>query len=291
MTQQAISYSAWIGKQERREDEITAAPLALLAATLDRDEPEPGPGTPLPPGGHWLFFLERVRLGTVGADGHGQRGDFLPPIDLPRRMFGGARMTFHHPLAVGDRVTRTRTISSITPKSGRTGRLVFMGLREEFANPRGVALTIDTDIAFREESPPSSRRLSAEEMQAGAPKPPARPEWRRNVQAGPVMLFRFSALTFNSHRIHYDRPYAMEAEGYPGLVVTGPLIATLLLDLVRRQRPNTPLKTFAFRAHSPLFDMQTFSLNGAPVADGSGRWHIWAENPQGGVAMMAEAEW
>jgi len=200
-------------------------------------------------------------------------------------------MTFHSPLVVGDRVTRSRTITSISEKAGRSGRLVFLGLREDYATGEGVALSIDVDIAFREASARTSAALTVEQLQAGAPMPPAKPVWRRSIQAGPVLLFRYSALTFNSHRIHYDRPYAMNEEGYPGLVVTGPLIATLLLDLVAREAPQARLRTFAFRAHSPLFDMQPFTLNGAPKGDGSRSWHLWAENPQGGVAMLGEATW
>lgn len=281
----------WIGRQEVREDVITAPPIALLNATLDRDDPEPTVGTPLPPGGHWLFFHDRSPLRIAGPDGLPTGDTFMPTVDLPRRMFAGAELAFHHDLAVGERVTRTRSITSIVPKQGRTGPLLFVNQREEYAGPRGVGLAIDVHHVFRQADSRAAVSATAEELQAGAPQPPASPRWRRSITAGPVMLFRYSAVTFNPHRIHYDRPYAMNEEGYPGLVVTGPLIATLLMDLVRRERPEVRLKSFRFRALSPLFDIQTFTLNGAPAANGSGLWHVWAENPQGGVAMQAEVEW
>ena len=275
---------AWVGRSEQRGDEVTAAPLAALSATLDRDDPAPLPGSNVPPLWHWLLFLPMARASEIGPDGHPRRGGFLPPVELPRRMWAGGRLSFHHALQVGDEVTRTSTIQNVETKSGRSGSLVFVTVRHEIANARGVAISEEHDIVYRDASVP------------GAPVPPARalagqrPQeaWGCTIVPNDVLLFRYSALTFNSHRIHYDRKYATEVEGYPGLVVHGPLIATLLLDLLRRQRPEAVVKTFTFKALRPTFDLHAFNLCGRP--DGPGRFELWAHDHDGELTMQATAE-
>jgi 3-methylfumaryl-CoA hydratase len=268
----------WVGKTETTADQITPTPLAALSATLDRDDPPLRTGDPLPPIWHWLFFLPIHRQSELGPDGHAARGGFLPPVSLPRRMWAGSRMEFRGPLCVGDSITRVSRIASIKYKEGRTGPLVFVVVRHEIANTAGGALTEEHDIVYRGHA------------QAGqsAPAPPIAPAdaaWVRTIQPDDVLLFRYSALTFNGHRIHYDRRYATEVEGYPGLVVHGPLIATLLLDLLRRNLPRAHVKRFEFRAVSPLFDTASFAVCGAP-RDGN-KVQLWARNESGGLAMDA----
>ena len=272
----------WIGRSERRSDTITAAPLAGLAATLDRiDDPEPLAGAEAPPLAHWLYFLPRAAQREIGADGHAKRGGFLPPVPLPRRMWAGGRLQFERPLQVGDEIERRSTITQVDAKHGRSGALVFVTVRHEIADARGVALTEEHDIVYREHPQPGAPAPAA----AMAPTDEA---FSRTIVPDPVLLFRYSALTFNGHRIHYDRSYVTEVEGYPGLIVHGPLIATLLVDLVRRELPDARLRAFAFKAASPLFDIHPFSVCGKREANGGVA--LWARNHEGHLAMQARAE-
>jgi 3-methylfumaryl-CoA hydratase len=272
----------WVGRTETRSDVVDARPVTLLSATLDRDDPAPRRGDPLPPLWHWLYFLPAYRESEVGPDGHAKRGGFLPPVPLPRRMWAGSRIEWQRPLAIGDEISRLSRIVSVVPKSGRSGALVFVVVRHEVANAAGTALTEEHDIVYREPAAPG--------MEAGgaaANTPPAAAEWRRRIVPDDVLLFRYSALTFNSHRIHYDRRYVTGVEGYPGLVVHGPLLATLLVDLLRRQRPEATLKRFEFRALAPLFDIAPFDVCGRPEDDG--RVSLWAQGADGALAMRATA--
>ena len=274
MTVDITHLRGWIGRQEVLKDDISAFPAAALAATLDRDDAEPQPGDALPPLWHWLYFLPRARQSQLGPDGHPQRGGFLPPVDLPRRMWAGGRLTFPGSLRVGDAVTRSSTVADVSMKQGRSGPLVFVLVRHEVAGPGGVAVTEEHDIVYRGapgpgETPPAQRPA------------PEGAGWRRDIVADDVLLFRYSALTFNSHRIHYDRRYATEQEGYPGLVVHGPLLA----DLVRRNTARR-LAAFRFRALSPVFDTARFAVCGRAEGDGTA---LWVRRADGALAMEAEA--
>jgi 3-methylfumaryl-CoA hydratase len=275
-----IAYlKTWIGRRETARDMITPVPVAALSATLDRDDPPPLPGMALPPLWHWLYFLPTVRQSELGADGHALRGGFLPPVKLPRRMWAGGRLRFHAKLRVGEMVSRHSRITDVALKEGRSGRMIFVLVRHEITGDSGLALTEEHDIVYRDaptsDAPPP------------APRPaPADALWRREIVPDDVLLFRYSALTFNGHRIHYDRRYVTGEEGYPGLVVHGPLIATLLLDLVRRHSPAT-VTGFNFRAIKPLFDTAPFIVCGAPKPDGGAL--LWAQDETGAVAMEAEA--
>lgn len=269
----------WIGRTEQRTDRVTDAPLAALIATLDRDDPPPGAGTEVPPLGHWLYFLPMARQSEIGPDGHPRRGGFLPPVPLPRRMWAGSRLTFHRPLRVGDEMTRVSSIKDVGVKHGRSGALVFVTVRHEIAAANGVAITEEHDIVYRDNPQPG----------AAAPEPQAAPtnqSFSRDVVPDSVLLFRYSALTFNGHRIHYDLPYCTGEEHYPGLVVHGPLQSTLLLDLCRRHGTR-PVRHFDYRAMSPIFHMDPFSVNGTPSADGSTA-DVWTANATGGLAMTAK---
>jgi len=272
-----LSLDAWLGKTETLDDELAAFPLEALAATLDRGSPF---GI-VPPLWNWLYFLPVAPMSQVGADGHPRRGVFLPPVPLPRRMWAGGRLVFHAPLRAGERATRTSTIACIEDKTGRSGRLVFVTVRHRYEANGKLCIEEEQELVYRDAPQPG----------AAPPKPVAAPAgeaWTRTVTADPVLLFRYSALTFNGHRIHYDRAYATEQEGYPGLVVHGPLIATLLADLVARERPGATLETFEFRAVRPAFAGRPLTFCGKPSADG-GAIDLWTKDHEGYLTMQASA--
>lgn len=269
----------WVGRSETIEERITAFPARALAATLDRDDPPYGDGSALPPLWHWMHFLAVSPLREAGPDGHPKRGGFLPPVPLPRRMWAGSRLEFVQPLRIGQTARKTSRILKVDHKSGRSGELVFVTVRHEYAGEAGLALTEEHDIVYREAPAPGA---PVQEPPAAADDAP----WRRTISPDPVLLFRYSALTFNSHRIHYDFPYVTSEEGYPGLIVHGPLIATLLLDLARRELPAATVRSFSFRAVSPLFAGQAFEVRGKLSGKEIG---LWAANGAGGLAMEGKA--
>ena len=274
----------WIGRSETIEDTATATPYAALSATLDQpDTTRPALGTPLPPLWHWLYFLPLAAQSDIGPDGHAKRGGFMPPVPLPRRMWAGSDFEFHAPLRVGDALSRTSTIIDVKEKSGRSGSLIFVKVRHEIRcnGAEKVALTEHHNIVYR----------AAPEPGDVAPPPQAAPNesaWQRTIVPDDVLLFRYSALTFNGHRIHYDRQYVTEVEGYPGLIVHGPLIATLLMDLLRRQQPEARVLRFEFKAVRPTFDTHAFSVHGQPSADGK-TVHLWGRDHEGWLTMDATA--
>jgi 3-methylfumaryl-CoA hydratase len=274
-------YSAWIGRREEHGDTVTAGPIERLSATLDRDDRMLSEGDEIPPLCHWLFFLPDARQSEIGPDGHPRRGGFLPPVhELPRRMWAGSRLSFPGAIRVGDRITRRSTIASVKQKEGASGSLVFVTVRHEIGRASEAAAIIDEhDIVYRGWEAPAVKT----ERRKAEPG-----EWRRALKPDAVMLFRYSALTFNGHRIHYDRDYVTKEEGYPGLVVHGPLIATLLMDLLRRHAPAARVETFSFRAVFPLFDGNEMSVNASPP-DAEGLVKLWAANQEGDLAMAAEA--
>jgi 3-methylfumaryl-CoA hydratase len=278
-----VDLEDWIGRTATDSDVATATPFAALSAALDRPAERPPDGTALPALWHWLYFLPLHRQSEIGPDGHARRGRFLPPVPLPRRMWAGSQFAFHKPLRVGERLTRVSTVQDVTAKRGRTGALVFVKVRHEIrrGTESDLALAEFHDIVYRE----------APRAEDAAPSPQAAPasaSWERECVPDAVLLFRYSALTFNGHRIHYDRRYVTEVEGYPGLVVHGPLIATLLLDLLRQQRPEAEVTSYEFRAVRPVFDVAPFFVCGAPQADGR-TFHLWARDHQGWLAMDATA--
>lgn len=275
--------STWVGQREFARDRVAAAPVAALAATLDHPPREVRDGDPLPPLWHWLYFLPHPRASELGEDGHARRGGFLPPVALPRRMWAGSRFEFGaRPLRVGDDVERTSTVEDVKRRTGRSGALVFVTVRHE------IRVAGDADAALREWHHIVYREAArAGDASPPTVAPPTAPQWQRCVTPDAVLLFRYSALTFNAHRIHYDRAFATGVEGYPGLVVHGPLLATLLLDLLRGHRPDAALEAFEFRALRPLFDGAAFTLCGAAAGDAHVR--LWALAPDGAVAMDATA--
>ena len=281
MTQDLEKLKDWIGRTEADVDYVTVPAVHRLAATLDRDDPMPNMGDPLPVGWHQILFPRVVRQSQIGADGHPERGDFLPPVPLPRRMFAGKRTTFHSDLRVGDAVRRDSVIQAVNIKQGRTGQMVFVTVKTDISSPRGLAITEEQDFVYREAAP------------GGTPPQPPQPApgravWSRVVTPDPVMLFRYSALTFNGHRIHYDQPYVTKVEGYPGLVMNGGLTTLLVFELARTHA-STPIRYISSRNVRALFANQPITLGGEPSLDNKTAT-LWALNPEGALALTAEAE-
>lgn len=270
---------AWVGRRESLEDVIAPAPVARLSATLDHPAPRAVAGEALPLPWHWLYFLPAVPASGLDVDGHARRGGFLPPVPLPRRMWAGSRIRVATPLRVGERVRRESTISDIRHKRGSSGDLVFVTLLHQFFRGDTLALEEQQDLVYRE--------ASAGNMMPAAKPAPASAQWSRQVTPDPVLLFRYSALSFNAHRIHYDREYATAQEGYGGLVVQGPLTATLLLDLLYREMPGAQVVTFSFRGVRPLLDGHSFQLQGRCDERAV---RLWALDAAGALAMDARAE-
>lgn len=270
------TFDNWIGRSESHGDILRPEPARFMQATLGQ-EPGLGIGDPLPPLWHWLYFLDAKPLDQLGRDGHPKKGGFLPPVALPRRMWAGGRFTFHTPLPLGARIKKRSTIKAITEKSGRSGELCFVTVvHEVLAEDGTLALTEEHDIVYREDPKPNASKPAQ-------PIAPADAEVSEMVTPSEVMLFRYSALTFNGHRIHYDVDYARTVEGYSGLVFHGPLTATLLADLASRS-VNKPLKTFAFKGLSPITGMAPFQLQSRASEDGL---DLWARRQDGVNAMQA----
>ncbi|MBY6059532.1 MaoC family dehydratase N-terminal domain-containing protein [Leisingera daeponensis] len=271
----------WIGRSEVVEERVAPFPANALAATLDRVGPAFDDTSVLPPLWHWLHFLKPGLLSRAGPDGHPTRGGFIPPVPLPRRMWASGDLEFTAPIEIGTVLRRVSTIEDVIRKSGRSGELVFVTVRHQILNGDSICVNERQDIVYREPPVPG----------ATAPEPLAAPErsaFSRTIQPDPVLLQRYSALTFNSHRIHFDRDYCLHNEGYPGLVVHGPLLATLLLDLLRQQYPDANITTFSFRAAAPIFDLHAFSLHGEPDETGPS-FRLWARRHDGSLAMRATA--
>jgi len=274
---------AWVGRSQSVQDRIGATPVNALNATLDHEAAPAADGAALPPLWHWLYFLPLHRQSEIGPDGHARRGGFLPPVPLPRRMWAGSQFEFRSPVRVGDAVERTSTIADVTEKEGRTGKLVFVKVRHEVRCNQATepAIVEFHDIVYRE-----AKR--ADDVEPPPQPAPTGAAWQREIVPDDVLLFRYSALTFNGHRIHYDRKYVTEVEGYPGLIVHGPLIATLLMDLVRRNAPQADVATFRFRAVRPTFDLHPFRVNGQVQPDGKAI-KLWAQDHEGWLTMDAVA--
>lgn len=263
-----VNLSDWIGRGEVSHDFTARGPFERLAAMLDR-----GPDEAVPPMGHLLCFPPQAAQADLSEDGHPKRGGIVPPIDLPMRMAAGSRITFHAPIPLDEPVKRISYITDVSEKTGRTGRLVFLTLRHDIFAGETNCLTEHADIVFRERSGNAGPLPPGETRKA---------EFTRIIAPTAALLFRFSALTYNAHRIHYDRDYATKVEGYPGLVVHGPLLATLLVDHFNRHRPYDTLASFQFQARRPVFDLAPFTVNLVDTPTGA---DVWAADGDGYVAM------
>jgi len=266
----------WVGSTETHCDVISVAPVAGLSASLDYLSPLARVGEALPPGWHWLYFQDAVAASNLAVDGHVRRGDFMPPVPLSRRMWAGSRLHFFSPITVGDEVRRVSIIASITHKEGRSGELIFVTLRHQIFQQEKLAIEEEQNLVYRDYGTSSSVVRPA----------PAESQWSREICPDSVLLFRYSALTFNSHRIHFDRHYASQVEGYTSLVVHAPLTATLLLDLLRRELPDSAVKEFEFRAIKPLLEGAPLFLQGRRDDQ---EVTLWVLDDSGVLAMEARA--
>ena len=273
-----------IGRTQTATDVVLPGPANLLRLALGRPEPEYREGDVLPPAWLALYFLPRVAADALRPDGSPRDTGVVPPLALPRRMFAGERVSFRGAVRVGETLRRETRLADISVKHGNTGTLVFATVTSRVHGPGGLAIEEERRTVFREEVKAGERNQAPRRE-----PPPSDAPWRRTVSPDPVLLFRYSALTFNSHRIHYDRAWAMEVEGYPGLVVHGPLTTTLLIDFARDQNPDRHIVAYSTQARAPLFDTAPFELRGRPATTGRGA-ELWAVTPEGTTAMSAEVE-
>ncbi len=273
-------FSAWVGRTETIAEEISPWRVAALAATLDYDS-VPAEGSALPPAWHWLFFNPVARRRELGTDGHPRRGGFLPPVTLPRRMWAGSRVTYHKPLTIGVQAERKSELLKIETKTGQSGALVFVTLRHLISAGAEICIEEEQDLVYREAAPSGA---------SPAPKKraPQNPTWSEEIRPDTTLLFRYSALTFNGHRIHYDKAYAQNEETYPDLVVQGPLPATLLHGFAVRAQPKQRLLRFSFRGLNPLFVDRPFWIEASEAEGKPGELSIWAR-AEDGLATQASA--
>ena len=267
----------WIGNRETTGETISVEPLQRMRAMLDYTPKSMTDGEVVPPLWHWAYFINPVRASDLGRDGHATQGEFMPPIPLPRRMWAGSQLKFSAPLRVGEKARRESTIRDLRLKQGRSGKLCFVEIEHAILVGDELKITEIHNVVFRNIKQPGDDK-------AEPPEAPDNAQWTRELVPESTLLFRYSALTFNGHRIHYDLDFCRHQEGYPGLVFHGPLTATLLIEMLRQQFPDKSLACCDFRAFSPLFGDAPFTLNGR--MDGT-EAILWAANPQGRLAMKA----
>ncbi|MFI8483303.1 MaoC family dehydratase N-terminal domain-containing protein [Pseudomonas sp. NPDC078700] len=273
MTDAALS--AWIGRSEEVHDQLSRNLVMRIAATLGEETPAHGEG--LPPLWHWAFFQNPVAESGLGEDGHPARGGFLPPADNRNRMWAGGKIEFIQALRVGGDATRVSTITHIEEKHGSTGALLFVTVQHEYFQDGELAIREDQNIVYREPSPPK----------ASSGQPMLEGDWQESITPTSTLLFRYSAVTFNGHRIHYDWPYVTDTEGYSGLVVHGPLTATLSLRAFCRANPQARLREFAYRGLRPLVAPEPFQVGGK--IESVGKAQLWAGN-EAGLAQRSEVK-
>ncbi len=281
MNEPLENWQRWVGRTEDASEVVDLLRARALQATLDETDAPLKAGGPLPPLWHWLYFWTLSPYSTLGPDGHAARGEFLPPVHLTRRMLAGGRLKVLRPLALGAMATRRSTIAEVSRKRGRSGELVFVTIHHEISDKSGPCIQEAQDVVFRHAAKPGEKLPQGERAPAILP-------WRHQVTPDPLLLFRYSALTFNGHRIHYDKRYATEEEGYPGLVVHGSLLATLMAGLVRRQAPERQVTGFEFRAHRPVFDTAPFTAGGRLAKDKASA-ELWIADSSGTLAMTGKA--
>jgi 3-methylfumaryl-CoA hydratase len=274
-------FAAWIGRTREASDLVTPRLMAEFGATFAPHLAPVADGI-APPALHWCLAPETPSAASLGPDGHAAKGGFLPPVPLPRRMWAGGQIETLADLRVGDRVTRTETVRDVAFKAGRSGRLAFVTVDHAVATERGVAIRERQDIVYRE--------MTGSAPAAGkAPPPPPKAQHRETHVSDPVLLFRYSALTFNGHRIHYDRDYVTKVEGYPGLIFHGPLQAALIVEMAAKLRGGKAPKKFTYRGVQPLFEGSEFSINASD--NGAGGMDVWVANAEGQPTMKGVATW
>ena len=271
------SWRRWIGREQVVEDVMDPARAQALHATLGRPGAPPTAGDPLPPLWHWIYFWSIAPMSALGRDGHLALGQFLPPIDLPRRMWAGSRFTFHRSPIFGTPAEKRSTVADVALKQGRSGPLAFVTVHHRVSDGGGVCFEEEQDLVFRGATELASHRAPAQVA------PPEAPAWSRRVTPDPVLLFRFSALTFNGHRIHYDQDYTRDQEGYPGLVVHGPLLGLLMCQLAMDENKAGRPASYRFRLSQPIFVHRSFAVAGSPLGGGR-EARVWVQNEDGELA-------
>ncbi len=273
----------WIGRSEEKTDIVTAHLVRALRATLFMEIGEPKPGDAAPFTAHWCLAQPVYPMSQIGPDGHPTRGGFLPPVPLPRRMWAGGELEFIDTLRIGDEMKRSSRISDVTMKSGSTGVLCFVSVQHEVTTPRGIAIRERQDIVYRDV--PAGAQVAASAKPAS---PPPSAEHRKSHMADEVLLFRYSALTFNGHRIHYDRDYVTKVEGYPDLIFHGPMQAAFLVEFAAKLYGGKAPKKFIYRGVQPLFAGSEFSVNANGTDNGM---ELWTANSLGSPTMKGTATW
>ena len=281
MTGMSEIIAGWAPGPAETTETITAGPAVALSGLLDREPAVTAPGDPIPPLWHWLYFLDRPASSELGPDGHPAAGHFMPPIPQRRRMYAGGRASYTGAFRCGDEITRRSELADATVKQGRTGELLFVTVRSVFTSADAVIATEEQDVVYRS-GPPAAGGSAGPRgpSEAAGPSP-----WQIQIVPDPVLLFRFSALTYNAHRIHYDADYATGVEGHPGLVVHGPLLALLCFELPRRHAPRRRVTQLSFRARAPVYVGQRCTVTGGPRDDGCA---MQVTGPDGAVALTAE---
>jgi 3-methylfumaryl-CoA hydratase len=282
MAESLESFKSYIGKSEKATDVVTASAMLKFAATLGQENPAMEKGAPIPPGWYGAFFPASHRPSQMRTDGQASGGGIAPPIPLPRRRIGGTRVSFHEPLRIGDEITRLTEIADVQIDDGSSGAMVTVIERNSISNSRGLAVVEERDMVMLSEA-------RAEAAPASAPTVPAQAKWLEHIEPNPPLLFRFSAIRFNSHRIHYDRDYVTKIEKLPGLVVQSSLVSQLLMEMCRKQLPGRQLRSFDFKSVRQIYDTGKFTIAGNPSADG-GQAELWALDSDGRVAMAATAK-
>lgn len=273
------TYREWIGRTQVMRERLDAWPVRGLKAALEGDFGT-GEGDEVPGLGQWLYFVPAVARSRMGEDGHPQRGDFLPPVSLPRRMWAASDIRFSRPMRIGEEVEKTARIADISVKAGKTGLLVFLKIENIYRVDGEQALSEMQTLVYRDDPRPDEA--------PPPPKPvPQAAAWSETVETDTALLFRYSAVTFNAHRIHYDAPYARDVEGYPNVVVHGQLTATMLFAALSRHVPGQRLGTFGFRAMKPIFVGERIFLEGAPSGNG---YDLWARDANGHLCLSASVE-
>lgn len=252
---ETTDYREWIGRSEEQFDVANEKPIQAMALTLDHAAGF-NTGTPIPPLWHWLYFLPKAMTSELAEDGHPHKGGFMPPIPKPRRMWAGSQVEFRAPMRIGSQLRRISTVIDVNLKNGRSGSMYFVKVRHEVFADEQLAVVEEQDIVYRDPSPATIRQDSTHQPL------PEKATFSREIHPSAALLFRYSALTFNSHRIHYDRNYAVDVEGYAGLIVHGPLLANLMLDLIQREFPTARVQSFSFKAQKPLLDTSSFLVCG-----------------------------
>ena len=282
MAEPLESLKRYVGRSETAADVVTGSAMVKIAATLGVKNPASATGDPIPPGWYGAFFPASHGPSEMRADGQAAGRGIVPPVPLPRRRLGGVRMSFHEPLRIGDEITRVSEIADISIDEDASGPMVLVVERNSISNSRGLAVVEERDLIFLSEG-------RAEKKSTTSPAVPGEAAWRRVVEPNPVLLFRFSAVRFNSHRIHYDRDYVTKVEGLPGLVVQGTLVSQLLIEMCRSELPTRKITYFGYQAVRQICDTGPFTIAGAPAAD-SREAALWAVDADGKLAMTATAK-